>query len=438
MPDATHLLTQTATDHGASVTSIFLMLVILVTAARVGGTLLRRIGQPSVLGELIAGILVGPSLLALVNPADPFLHIIAEFGVVILLFQIGLHTNLSSLVKVGAAATAVGLVGVTLPFIGGYLVATALGVATMPAIICGAAMTATSIGISARILGDLKKLDSREGQTVLGAAVLDDVIGLVVLAVVSTMALGGGVSFGSVAGTAGLAVGFLVAALLVGGIVAPRLFALIDRIPLSGTTGSLALAFALLLAALADLAGSALIVGAFAAGLVLHWTPQRERIEQSTSALGHFFVPIFFASVGAAVDLRAMMHPAALTLGGALLLVGIGTKFIAGYAPFWVPMRHALVGAAMVPRGEVGLIFARMGLATAVLTPELFGALMVMVIGTTFVAPPWLAWLSGTSRAEAFATKSARRHGIEDLTSGSSGEDDQDIGTMDDLVSGER
>jgi Kef-type K+ transport system membrane component KefB len=220
--------------------------------------------------------------------------------------------------------------------------------------------------------------------------------------------------------------------------VAPRLFALIDKIPLSGTTGTLALAFALLLAALAELAGSALIIGAFAAGLVLHWTPQRERIEQSTSALGHFFVPIFFASVGAAVDVRAMLHPSSLTLGGALLVVGIASKFVAGYAPFWVPMRYALVGAAMVPRGEVGLIFARMGLATAVLTPELFGALMVMVIGTTFVAPPWLAWLSGTTRAQAVATKPSRRRSLEDLTSGSSGEDDQDIGAMDDLVSGER
>jgi Kef-type K+ transport system membrane component KefB len=421
MPDTAHILTQAASDHGASVTSIFLMLVVLVTAAQVGGTLARRIGQPSVLGELIAGILVGPSLLGFVNPADPFLHVIAEFGVVILLFQIGLHTDLGSLAKVGGAATSVGLVGVTLPFVGGYLVATLLGVATMPAIVCGAAMTATSIGISARILGDLKRLDSREGQTVLGAAVLDDVVGLVVLAVVSTMALGGEVSAGSVAQTAGLAIGFLVVALLLGGMVAPRLFALIDRIPLSGTTGTLALAFALLLAALADLAGSALIIGAFAAGLVLHWTPQRERIEHSTGTLGHFFVPIFFASVGASVDVAAMVNPSSLTLGVALLLVGILTKFVAGYAPFWVPMHHALVGAAMVPRGEVGLIFARMGLATAVLTPELFGALMVMVIGTTFVAPPWLAWLSGTSPADAIAAVR-----------------DQDIGTMDDLVSGER
>jgi Kef-type K+ transport system membrane component KefB len=428
-------------DH-ASVTGIFLMLVALVTSARIGGSLAKRIGQPTVLGELLAGILIGPSLLGLAQPNDPVIHVIAEFGVVILLFQIGLHTNLGALIKVGPAAASVGLVGVVLPFTTGYFAADLLGVAMMPAIVCGAAMTATSIGISARILGDLKMLDTREGKTVLGAAVLDDVVGLIILAVVATMARGGDVTAGSVAGTTGLAVGFLVLAVAIGGMVAPKLFALIDRIPVSGTTGALALAFALLLAALADVAGSALIIGAFAAGLVLHWTPQRERIEDSTSALGHFFVPIFFASVGASVDIRAMLDPTALLLGSVLLVVGIATKFVAGYAPFWVPMRYALVGAAMVPRGEVGLIFARMGLATAVLTPELFGALMVMVIGTTFVTPPWLAWLAGLRRTEYQAMSSTGEHRrIQDLTAGERDEREdrrQDIGTVDDLVSGER
>ena len=398
--DLLGLIAAVPTEDVESVTAIFLQLVALVTAARIGGSLATRIGQPSVLGELLAGIIVGPSLLAFVDPNDPFIHVLAEFGVVILLFQIGLHTNLSSLIKVGPAAVTVGTLGVVLPFGAGFFAAHFLGVPTIAAIVCGAAMTATSIGISVRILGDLRVLESQEGRTVLGAAVLDDVMGLIILAVVSTMADGGEITVASVSKTVGLAVGFLVVSLALGGKVAPRLFALIDKIPGSGTTGSLALAFALLLAALADISGSALIIGAFAAGLVLHWTPQRESIEESTEALGHFFVPVFFASVGAAVDIRAMLHPEALVLGGVLLVIGIITKFVAGYGPFWVPMRHALVGAAMVPRGEVGLIFARMGLATAVLTPDLFGALMVMVIGTTVVTPPWLAWLAGRTRHE--------------------------------------
>lgn len=420
------------------VTRVFLMLAALVTAARFGGSLATRIGQPTVLGELLAGIIIGPSLLGFVDPNDPFIHLLAEFGVVILLFQIGLHTDLGSLIKVGPAAAAVGMVGVVLPFGTGYLTARVLGVDLMPAIVCGAAMTATSIGISARILGDLGSLDTREGKVVLGAAVLDDVVGLVILAVVATMARGGDVTPTTVSQTVALAVGFLVVAVAVGGIVAPRLFALIDKLPVSGTTGALALAFALLMAAMADLGGSALIIGAFAAGLVLHWTPQREEIEDSTSTLGHFFVPVFFSAVGAAVDIRAMLHAESLLLGGSLLVIGILGKFVAGYAPFWVPMRHALVGAAMVPRGEVGLIFARMGLATAALTPELFGALMIMVIGTTFVTPPWLAWLARRGlRAAARGAARGERHRIAELISAARG-DTQDIGKVDDLVSGAR
>jgi Kef-type K+ transport system membrane component KefB len=432
------LLLSVPTGGAAEVTRVFLMLVALVTAARIGGTLATRIGQPAVLGELVAGILIGPSLLGFVDPNDPFIHVLAEFGVVILLFQIGLHTDLGALIKVGPAAAAVGVVGVVLPFGTGFLTARVLGVPLMPSIVCGAAMTATSIGISARILGDLGSLDTREGKVVLGAAVLDDVAGLIILAVVATMARGGDVTVLSVTRTVGLAVGFLVVAVAVGGMIAPRLFAVIDKIPVSGTTGALALAFALLLAALADLGGSALIIGAFAAGLVLHWTPQRETIEDSTSALGHFFVPVFFASVGAAVDIRAMAHVQSLQLGGMLLVIGILGKFIAGYAPFWVPMRHALVGAAMVPRGEVGLIFARMGLATAALTPELFGALMIMVIGTTFVTPPWLAWLArrGLQQAARGAARGEQDR-IDELMRAAAGRTD-DIGTVDDLVSGER
>ncbi|HET9134429.1 MAG TPA: cation:proton antiporter [Gemmatimonadales bacterium] len=413
-----------AAEGGASVTAIFLQLAALIAAARLGGAIAKRVGQPTVLGELLAGILIGPSLLGLADPNDPFVHLLAELGVVILLFQIGLHTDLTSLLRVGPAAGAVGAVGVVLPFALGYGAAHLFGLDTIPALVCGAALTATSIGISARILGDLKMLETIEGKTVLGAAVLDDVVGLVILAVVATMAGGGAVTAGSIATTVGAAVGFLIIAIALGNVVAPKLFHLIDRLPVRGTTAALALAFALALAALADLVGSAMIIGAFAAGLILHRTPQRERIEDATTTLGHFFVPVFFASVGAAVELSAMVDPTALMLGGILLAIGVAGKFVAGYAPFWVPMRKAIVGAAMVPRGEVGLIFARMGLATGALNPELFGGLMIMVIGTTVITPPWLAWLAGSSRAEMTAMGRTAQP--------------QDIGTVDDLVMGER
>ncbi len=405
------------TGNVVDLATVFLMLAALVAAAKAGGAVAVRFGQPAVLGELVAGIAVGPTLLGIVDPANPFVHLIAEFGVVILLFQIGLHTDLRSLFKVGAAASAVAAAGVVLPFGLGYLAAHLLGLGTLPALVCGAAMTATSIGISARVLGDVGQLDTPEGRTVLGAAVLDDVIGLIILTVVATIATGGTVTVRSVLMTTGAALGFLVVALVVGRLVVPRLFALIDRIPLGGTTGALALAFALTLAAAADRGGSALIIGAFAAGVILHATPQRQAIEHSTTVLGHFFVPIFFASVGASVELGAMRDANALLLGGALLVIGIGTKFIAGYVPFWRPFRYALIGAAMVPRGEVGLIFARMGHDTGVLTPSVFGAIMIMVIGTTLVTPPWLGWL---------VTRSGAAGPV------------QDIGGVDDLVAGER
>lgn len=373
--------------------TLFLIVAALVTAARLGGVLAQRLGQPTVLGELLVGVAMGPSILGFVDPHNTSLHLLSEFGVVILLFQIGLHTDLKQLIKVGGAASAVGGVGVVVPFGLGLVAAELFGLPLLPAVLCGAALTATSIGISARILGDLGELHSLEGRTVLGAAVLDDVVGLVILAVVSGMATGGEVTVSSVAHTTGLAIGFLIVALVLGRFVVPRIFHEIDRMPVVGTTGAVAVAFALAMAAIAERSGSAPIIGAFAAGLVLHETPQRRTIEDATAILGHFFIPIFFALVGAAVDIGAMRDPQALALGGTLLAIGIAGKFVAGYAPFWIPMRKSMVGVAMIPRGEVGLIFAQMGLATGALTPAIFGALMLMVIGTTIVTPIWLAAL---------------------------------------------
>ncbi|MES2304345.1 MAG: cation:proton antiporter [Gemmatimonadota bacterium] len=398
--------------------TLFLVLAGLVTAARLGGALAQRLGQPTVLGELLVGVLLGPSLLGLVHPEDPSLHLLSEFGVVILLFQIGLHTDLRQLIKVGGAASAVAGVGVAVPFGLGFLAAELFGLTLIPALVCGAALTATSVGISARILGDVGELDSVEGRTVLGAAVLDDVIGLVILAVVAGMVNGGEISTVGILKTVALALGFLVVAIVIGRFVVPRIFAALHNVPVPGTTGAIAVAFALALAAIAEKSGSAPIIGAFAAGLVLHETPQRQVIEEASAALGHFFVPVFFVSVGAAVDLSAMRDPAALGLGGALLAIGIAGKFVAGYAPYWLPMRNAMVGVAMIPRGEVGLIFAQMGLATGALTPALFGALMMMVIGTTIITPVWLSYLVRGTRG---------RRGPR-----------SDLGSLDDLVSGER
>jgi Kef-type K+ transport system membrane component KefB len=400
------------------VSHILGVLVALLVATKVLGILAQRLGQPSVVGELIAGILLGKSVLGILDPADQVVHSLAQIGVVVLLFEIGLHTNIRSLLKVGSAALAVAIVGVILPFSLGYGVCIALGMPAIPAIVAGAALTATSIGISARTLSDLGELHSPEGQIVLGAAVIDDVIGLVILSVVSGIAGGVGLSAAGVTVTTAIAVGFIAGSLALGSLIIPPFFHFVDRVEASGTLSVAALAFAFLLAWLASLAGSATIIGAFAAGLILHNTPQRARIESTTTALGHFFVPIFFAAVGAAVELGVFADGKALVVGSALLIVGVAGKIAAGYAPFWLKGRKLLTGVAMVPRGEVGLIFAQMGLTTAVLTSDLFSALAITVLATTLITPPLLAYLTRSQPRLAGTPERPGDGGIDDLVSG--------------------
>lgn len=405
------------TEH--SFPHLLISLVALLIATKLLGVLAQRIKQPAVVGELIAGVLLGGSVLGIVDPNDPVIHALAELGVLILLFEIGLHTDLKSLMKVGSSAIVVAILGVVLPFGLGYWVSHALGLSVIPSIVAGAALTATSIGISARTLSDLGKLQSQEGQIVLGAAVLDDIIGLVILSVVSGLVGGAAVTVMGVSITTAIALGFVVAAVVLGGLLVPPLFRAVAQIEATGTLGVIGLAFAFFLAWLATSVGSATIIGAFSAGLVLHNTPQREAIEKATTNLGHFFVPIFFASVGAAIELGTLGDARVLAIGGALIVVGVLGKFLAGYGPWWFKGDKMLIGIAMVPRGEVGLIFARMGLATGALTSQLYSAIAMMVLVTTFMTPPLLAMRIGSNR-------------------GAPGDDRPGEGGIDDLVSGAR
>lgn len=403
------------TDH--SFPQLLAVLVALLLSTKLLGVLAQRIGQPAVVGELIAGVLLGKSVFGLLDPTNPVIHSLAELGVLVLLFEIGLHTDLKSLMKVGNEAIVVAIVGVALPFGFGYYAATALGLATIPSIVAGAALTATSIGISARTLSDLGQLKSPEGQIVLGAAVLDDIVGLVILSVVSGLVGGTALSLGGIALTSAIAIGFVIAAVVLGGLLVPPVFRAIASIEQSGTLGVVGLAFAFFLAWLAASAGSATIIGAFSAGLILHATPQRLAIEKATTQLGHFFVPIFFASVGAAVELGALADAKVLAIGGALIAVGVIGKLAAGYSPVWFKGNKSLIGVAMIPRGEVGLIFAQMGLHSGALTPHLYSAIAMMVLVTTFITPPLLAWIV---RSKAAATPGDRpgEGGIDDLVAG--------------------
>ncbi|HEU4988429.1 MAG: cation:proton antiporter [Gemmatimonadota bacterium] len=408
------LLLATAAGGEASVAHLLAALAAIFVGTKVLGELAQRFRQPAVLGELVAGVLLGGSVFGIVDASNPVISAMSEIGVILLLFEIGLETDVRSLMKVGGEATTVAMAGVILPFGAAMLATEALGLGHLPALVSGAALCATSVGISARVLSDLGMLDTTEGRVVLGAAVIDDIIGLVILAVVAGIVAGGSVSLSVVGRVAGVAVAFVVLAVVIGARVAPPLFRVAEKIRASGTLGLVAIAFAFLLGWLADMAGSAMIIGAFAGGVVLHDLPQAPELRESTTRIGSFFVPIFFASVGAAVNLRALMSGDALLVGGVLIVIGVAGKVLAGYVPWWFRGDKLLVGVAMVPRGEVGLIFAQMGLASGAINAGEFGAIMLMVLVTTFVTPPALG------RRAVRVRRRAEDLGIDDLVAGAS------------------
>ena len=390
--------------HELSIPTLLVALSAILLAAKLFGDLAERVGQPAVLGELIAGVLLGPSLLGIIPAAGPLeavLHVVAELGVILLLFEIGLETDLREMFRVGPAALAVAAVGVAVPFALGYIYWTAGGPGvpadspSTAAIFVGATLTATSVGITARVLSDLNRMRTREARIILGAAVIDDVLGLVILTVVSGLAAGGAVTLLGAVRVLGLAVGFLVVAVLLGRVVAPRLFQVAERMRVRGVLVATAVAVAFGLAGFAELAGSAHILGAFAAGLILSGTNQFDTIEREIKPVVAIFAPIFFVVVGAAVDLR-LLDPRREGAAGLFLLtlllsgLAIAGKIVAGWAAPWERYQRLAVGVGMVPRGEVGLIFANIGLRTGVISDAVFSALLLVVMISTFVAPPAL------------------------------------------------
>jgi Na+:H+ antiporter len=383
-----------------SISQFLGMLVVMLVVAKVGGYLAQRLAQPAVLGELFGGVLAGGSVLGLVNPEYETIHLVSELGVIILLFAIGLETDLTQLLSVGATSLTVAIVGVSVPFALGFASCRLMGYSSLASVMAGATLTATSVGITARVLSDLGRLRDPEGQIILGAAVIDDILGLMILTVVAGLTEGKEVNLWVVVKTTASAVGFLVATIAVGRLIMPPLFRWAGRMELPGTSTAMALIAAFGLAWLAEQCGSALIIGAFAAGLLVAAVPQAHQIERGITEIGHFFVPLFFVSVGASVDLKALdpFQPAsrfALATGGVLIVMGVAGKLVAGYAPFWFRGKKTVIGVGMVPRGEVGLIFAQTGLAAHVFDAGLFGAATLMVMVTTLLAPPLLKFLLG-------------------------------------------
>jgi Kef-type K+ transport system membrane component KefB len=372
-----------------------LALIAIFVAAKAFGELAERIGQPAVLGELIGGMIVGVSGLHLVDPHAETIHLLSELGVILLLFIIGLETDLRKLMQVGGSATAVAFVGVALPLMLGTAFGYFLGFSMMVSVFLGASMTATSVGITARVLSDLGHLHDGESQIVLGAAVVDDIIGLVLLTLVGTLAGGGELTFLGVGRIIVVAFGFVILAILIGSQLAPMLIRAIDRIELARGLFFSAIVFMLLLAYFAQKVGSAVIIGSFAAGLVFARTHRGKEIEREVHDVAQFFIPIFFVVVGAAIDVTTMnpFNPETrrfFFIGLGLTALGIIGKVLAGYVVTKKGMRRTVIGVGMIPRGEVGLIFAQIGLSAKVIGGGMYSAVAMMVMLTTFITPPLL------------------------------------------------
>jgi Kef-type K+ transport system membrane component KefB len=371
---------------------LLLGLVIVWLAAKLAGEGMERIGQTAVLGELLAGVIIGPGVLGLVHESE-VLHALAELGVLILLFEVGLESDLGELLRAGVQAALVALVGVAIPFAVGFGVMLGLGNPPLLAVFVGATLTATSVGVTARVLTDLGRLQDAAAKVVLGAAVVDDVLGLLVLAVATGIAETGSVTATSVILLSIKAVLFLVVAILLGVRLAPPVVRWIGQMRGRGSLIVYPVVFAVALAAVADMIGLATIIGAFAAGLVLATSERREHIKDRVKPIADLLVPIFFVTVGMKVH-PGLLNPFApnAQFGIAMLLavVAIVSKLVAGLAVYQRGVRRWPVGVGMVPRGEVGLIFAGAGLAAGVIGQDLYSALVVVVMLTTFAAPPWL------------------------------------------------
>lgn len=428
---AVDMANSTSAQH---ITKDLLWIAIILIAAKTS-SLVERLGQPSVLGELLIGVILGNLFLLgwdFFEPVktDSIISFLAEFGVIILLFQIGLESKIERMMKVGASAFAVAMIGVVVPFLLGAFL---MGPLLLPGhgvnfyLFFGAALTATSVGITARVFKDLRVLQTREAQVVLGAAVIDDVLGLIILAVVSAIITLGEAGLGMIGWITAKAIIFLVGAIVFGQFFAPKISKLLSMINAGvGMKFTLVISFCLLFAYLAHQAGLAPLVGAFAAGLILdpvHFSyfkdpkivrdirtaiqddlpeykeklfkvinPHAKRhIEDLVVPVGHLIVPIFFVYTGMNVrlDMLCNTHLLAVALGVTVvaflgkLVSGLG----AGKANKW------LVGTGMIPRGEVGLIFAMTGKSLGVISDEVFSVIVIMVIITTLLTPPLLTML---------------------------------------------
>ena len=399
---------------------VLLSIALMLLIAKLGGELFSKFNQPAVLGELIGGMLVGSlSLFGFSSiehlRIDAIIGALAEIGVIILLFEVGLESDLREMVEVGWSSLLVAALGVVFPFFLGWGVAAWFlpGEAMLGHLFIGATLCATSVGITARVLKDMARLQTREARIILGAAVIDDVMGLLILAVVAgaikASAAGEALALSSVIIIAAKSVAFLVGAILVGQFVVPHFFRGAGRFESRGVLVASAIAFCFLMAWASARVGLAPIVGAFAAGMVLdevHFESfvkrGEQRLHQLLAPVSALFVPIFFVLMGLKVDLRVFGQFGVLGLAVALTTAAVISKQVCALGVIERGVNRIAVGLGMIPRGEVGLIFAGIGatlllpnaqgVSEPVIGPETFGAVVVMVIITTLITPPVLKW----------------------------------------------
>jgi Kef-type K+ transport system membrane component KefB len=384
------------------ITQAFAGLFVLLLGAKVGEEVLRRLGQPGVVGELLGGFIVGPFGLGLVHPGETA-QVFAEMGVVVLLFSVGLEVRTDDLLKVGKPAVLTAVIAMLLPIAGGFALTAALGESTMASFFVGLALAATSIGITSRVLRDMGVMDRTFARIVIGAALVDDILALVLIGLAAGAAEGDVSASTLLVGVAGIGL------VLLGFAIARRARGVKSEVftwPLFADT-PLVPSFLLMLATalLATVVGLAAIIGAFVAGLVVAETEAADELERDMKPLASILVPFFFAVTGAQLDVSALFQPPIAVLAVALAVIGVATKALGGMIGARSIGRwgSAAVGFGMVPRGEVGIVVANLALATGVVGPDLFAALLVAVVLTTVAAPYLLAWSVPRAEREAAA-----------------------------------
>ena len=406
-------------EHSDPVAPILLGLAIIFIGAKAGALFATKCGQPAVLGELLAGALLGNLALfgfdglSFIIEGDIF-SILAGIGVVLLLFEVGLESSIKDILGVGVTSAIVAVIGVIAPFILGYFTSYCFfpDKSFFVHTFVGATLCATSVGITARVFKDLNKIKTKEAKIILGAAVIDDVLGLIILAVVSgaivaTNSGGASMSIGSILFIAFKAIAFLGFSLFIGQRLAPSLYMYAAKLKAEGMLLSLTLALCFLLAFVSNLVGLAPIVGSFAAGLIIDgtgfpkfFTSSEKSIEDLLHPISKFFVPIFFVHMGMQVDLSTFADPFIIACGLTLTAVAIIGKQACGLGVLGKEnqgINKLMIGVGMIPRGEVGLIFAAIGASLSIngeviIDTSLYSSIVLMVMLTTMVTPPGLKY----------------------------------------------